>query len=166
MGKSKHCVAHSGGRRCQTEGCERSAAGKTTQCIAHGGGYCCCVCSETSIRHHNGACFKCHSRTSLKRWKTFTTGWLYKLGWPWSYSDETLPCARSMSTRDKSCIKRPDYVFVFDTHAVILEGMATVSSARSVQGNAGDPVCPGHRSTSAPRVTAPGWPWRGTDTSL
>lgn len=32
--------------------------------------------------------------------------------------DQQLPCARGMSTRDRSCIKRPDYVFVFETHVV------------------------------------------------
>jgi hypothetical protein len=34
-----HCVAHGGGRRCQTEGCTKSAVGGgRPHCIAYGGG--------------------------------------------------------------------------------------------------------------------------------
>jgi hypothetical protein len=33
-----HCVAHGGGRRCQHEGCLKSARGGTLHCQAHGGG--------------------------------------------------------------------------------------------------------------------------------
>lgn len=32
------CIAHGGGRRCQMEGCPKSAAGPTNFCVAHGGG--------------------------------------------------------------------------------------------------------------------------------
>jgi hypothetical protein len=32
------CVRHGGGKRCQQEGCTRSAIGSTNHCLAHGGG--------------------------------------------------------------------------------------------------------------------------------
>jgi hypothetical protein len=35
---SPHCVAHGGGKRCQHEGCTKSALGDTEHCAAHGGG--------------------------------------------------------------------------------------------------------------------------------
>lgn len=35
---TNHCVRHGGGRRCQTDGCKRSAEGSTNHCIRHGGG--------------------------------------------------------------------------------------------------------------------------------
>jgi hypothetical protein len=34
----QHCIAHGGGRRCQLEGCLKSAQGGTQHCKAHGGG--------------------------------------------------------------------------------------------------------------------------------
>jgi hypothetical protein len=38
-GGTPHCIAHGGDRRCQHEGCSKSAvAGGTPHCIAHGGG--------------------------------------------------------------------------------------------------------------------------------
>jgi hypothetical protein len=73
------------------------------------------------VHYEGGTCYECRKRTSLKRWEKQTTGWLKGLGWQWTYSDETLPCARAMSTRANSCIKRPDYVFVFERHVVVLE---------------------------------------------
>ncbi|GAQ90386.1 hypothetical virus protein [Klebsormidium nitens] len=120
-GKTAHCVEHGGGSRCLTDGCTKSAVGMTDHCVEHGGGNRCIVCSGVSVPFSGGACYSCRSGTSLKKWETLTTQWLRNLDWPWSYNDETLPCANAMSTRDKSCIKRPDYVFVFETHAVILE---------------------------------------------
>ena len=37
-GGTPHCKAHGGGRRCQEEGCTKSARGSTQRCKAHGGG--------------------------------------------------------------------------------------------------------------------------------
>ena len=122
-GRADCCIEHGGGRRCVTNGCTKSAQGNTYHCkgLGGGGGFRCVVCSEVSVHFPDGACYSCRSGTSLKQWEAFTTRWLSKLQWPWSYSDETLPCARAMSVPNRSCIKRPDYVFVFDTHAVVLE---------------------------------------------
>jgi hypothetical protein len=120
-GATDFCIAHGGGKRCEEEGCDKSAQGATDFCIAHGGGIRCVVCSDVSVHFKGGACYKCRCGTSLKQWESYTTKWLNKMGWPWSYSDQELPCAREMSTRNSSCIKRPDYVFVFETHVVILE---------------------------------------------
>ncbi|QIG60104.1 hypothetical protein [Dishui Lake large algae virus 1] len=38
QGKTGRCVEHGGGERCQHEGCTKSAQGKTEFCKAHGGG--------------------------------------------------------------------------------------------------------------------------------
>jgi hypothetical protein len=122
-----HCVGHGGGRRCSTVGCDKSARGNTDHCKGHGGGNICVVCSDVSMHYKDGACYKCRYGTLLKQWESYTTKWLQKLErlqkleWTWSYADQQLPCARQMSTRNKSCINRPDYVFVFETHVVILE---------------------------------------------
>jgi hypothetical protein len=37
-GGTPHCIAHGGGKRCQHEGCTKSARGDTEHCKAHGGG--------------------------------------------------------------------------------------------------------------------------------
>ena len=37
-GGTPHCKAHGGGKRCQHEGCCKSAIGDTEHCKAHGGG--------------------------------------------------------------------------------------------------------------------------------
>jgi hypothetical protein len=37
-GGTLHCVAHGGGKRCQQAGCLKSALGDTEHCVAHGGG--------------------------------------------------------------------------------------------------------------------------------
>ena len=37
-GGTPHCTAHGGGKRCQEEGCCKSARGDTGACTAHGGG--------------------------------------------------------------------------------------------------------------------------------
>jgi hypothetical protein len=37
-GGTPHCLAHGGGKRCQHEGCLKSALGDTQYCSAHGGG--------------------------------------------------------------------------------------------------------------------------------
>ncbi|GAQ90999.1 hypothetical virus protein [Klebsormidium nitens] len=117
-GMTEHCITHGGGQRCITDGCDKAAQGGTENCIAHGGGIRCCVCSNVSVHYKGGACYECRERTALKRWEKQTTRWLNGLSW---YCDETLPCAREMSTRTKSCIKRPDYVFVLESHVVVLE---------------------------------------------
>lgn len=115
------CGSHGGGKLCKALGCTKQAQGATDYCIADGGGNVCVVCSAVSVRFKVGACYRCRSGSSLKQWETFTTDWLQRLGWPWSYSDEQLPCARERSTALLSCIKRPDYVFVFESHVVVLE---------------------------------------------
>ncbi|CAK9054089.1 Probable WRKY transcription factor 19 (WRKY DNA-binding protein 19), partial [Durusdinium trenchii] len=35
--KGGYCISHGGGRRCEFEGCMKSASGKSSLCIAHGG---------------------------------------------------------------------------------------------------------------------------------
>ncbi|KAK3241634.1 hypothetical protein CYMTET_48617 [Cymbomonas tetramitiformis] len=37
-GNTEYCIAHGGGKRCQADGCTKSAQGKTEYCIAHEGG--------------------------------------------------------------------------------------------------------------------------------
>jgi hypothetical protein len=37
-GDTGHCIAHGGGRRCQHAGCVKSALGDTQHCVPHGGG--------------------------------------------------------------------------------------------------------------------------------
>jgi hypothetical protein len=37
-GGTPHCKAHGGGKRCQEEGCTKSAQGDTGHCVSHGGG--------------------------------------------------------------------------------------------------------------------------------
>jgi hypothetical protein len=114
-------VDHGGGKRCNLEDCDKLAVDASGLCKSHGGGNHCVVCSDKPVHFKGGACYRCRSGTSLKQWESYTTKWLQKLGWSWSYSDQQLPCARQMSTPDNSCIRRPDYVFVLDTHIVILE---------------------------------------------
>ncbi|KAK3271517.1 hypothetical protein CYMTET_20139 [Cymbomonas tetramitiformis] len=38
---TEYCAAHGGGKRCQAEGCTKSAQGSTEYCVAHEGGKCC-----------------------------------------------------------------------------------------------------------------------------
>mmetsp|Transcript_6929 Transcript_6929/g.12970 ORF Transcript_6929/g.12970 Transcript_6929/m.12970 type:complete len:324 (-) Transcript_6929:372-1343(-) len=38
VGDTTRCIAHGGGKRCQAQGCSKSAVGSTDHCIAHGGG--------------------------------------------------------------------------------------------------------------------------------
>jgi hypothetical protein len=38
IGRLQLCRKHGGGRRCEREGCDKSAAGKTYLCVRHGGG--------------------------------------------------------------------------------------------------------------------------------
>lgn len=45
------CISHGGGRRCNVEGCPKSAAGPTNFCVAHGGGKRCA--SEGCSRQPN-----------------------------------------------------------------------------------------------------------------
>ena len=42
-GATTKCKGHGGGRRCDVEGCGKSAQGVTTKCVGHGGGRRCDV---------------------------------------------------------------------------------------------------------------------------
>ena len=46
------CQAHGGGKRCQQEGCTKSAQASTSFCMAHGGGRRCQVegCGKVAVR--------------------------------------------------------------------------------------------------------------------
>ena len=59
------CIAHGGGKRCQTEGCSKSAQGDTSYCIVHGGGKRCQTegCSKSAI----GATNYCKAHGGGKR---------------------------------------------------------------------------------------------------
>jgi hypothetical protein len=43
QGGTEKCIEHGGGRRCLVQGCQKSAVGKTDTCVAHGGGRRCLV---------------------------------------------------------------------------------------------------------------------------
>jgi hypothetical protein len=38
QGNTSYCIGHGGDRRCEQEGCTKSAQGKTSRCKGHGGG--------------------------------------------------------------------------------------------------------------------------------
>jgi hypothetical protein len=58
-GDTGACTAHGGGRRCQHEGCPKAAAGGGTQhCIAHGGGKRCQAESCTKSGHRRHGCLR------------------------------------------------------------------------------------------------------------
>ena len=64
VGKTNHCVAHGGGKRCVEPDCKASAVGKTNHCIAHGGGARCPNCinwidSRSGSSAYNGYCATC-----------------------------------------------------------------------------------------------------------
>lgn len=56
-GRSRRCVGHGGGKRCQMEGCIRAARGNEGVCIGHGGGKRCQVlhCPKSAI-YQSGLC--------------------------------------------------------------------------------------------------------------
>ncbi len=77
-GGTQHCKAHGGGKRCQQEGCTKSAQSSTSYCKAHGGGRRCqhvgcpkaatsggtphCMAHGGGKRCHRNNCFKLVAR--------------------------------------------------------------------------------------------------------
>ena len=103
-------------KKCQQEGCTKSAISPTDFCKAHGGGHRCSGCGLVSVRSKGHKCFTCRSGSPrLLRLEKMVEDYLKKydgLG-NYSYRDEPLPCA---PTR-----RRPDFTYVLPDRIVILE---------------------------------------------
>jgi hypothetical protein len=72
-GGTPHCIAHGGGKRCQHEGCTKSAIGDTEHCVAHGGGKRCqeegCIKSaigDTGYCKEHGGGKRCQDEGCLR----------------------------------------------------------------------------------------------------
>jgi hypothetical protein len=114
------CTTH-GGNLCIIQGCSKAQirhGPKPDHCTSHGGGFRCAGCGDVSVPVDGATCWGCRrGKPRFKRFETLVDDFLHTLG-PlglYSYRDERMPCAPIRN------LKKPDWVWILQTHVVVLE---------------------------------------------